>query len=199
MIHKPLPYKVRFAIGLVVFCLLSFAGVNFARAGSCEVVPGPIRYEAGTLGKHLYVPCAGGAHIGLSCTHAVCDPAKFGGVIASIYVAADREAAYAAAVKTYLPWNCDAPPDATAVALCKERADFLRPPVWRVKANGSAFFRPGFTLTNGVLGTKEAGRAPVLALCDLTKPTAPAQYGDIRAQWAGGPAGVVTICTKGMQ
>lgn len=188
-------YGARFILGLVIFCLLSFAGVNFARASSCEVVPGPIRYEAGTLGKHLYVPCAGGAHIGLSCTHAVCDPAKFGGVIAGIYTAADREAAYAAAVKTYLPWTCDAPPDATALALCKERADFLRPPVWRVKANGTATTRPAYALTNGVLGTVIVARAPVGAVCDLTKPTAPATLGDIRAEY--GTARVVTICTRG--
>lgn len=188
-------FGARFILGLVIFCLLSFAGVNFARASSCEVVPGPIRYEAGTLGKHLYVPCAGGTHIGLSCTHAVCDPAKFGGVIAGIYTAADREAAYAAAVRTYLPWNCDAPPDAAAVALCKERADFLRPPVWRVKANGTATTRPAYALTNGVLGTVIVARAPVGAVCDLTKPTAPASLGDIRAEY--GTAQVVTICTRG--
>lgn len=186
---------LRFIIGLVIFCLLSFAGVNFARAGSCEVVPGPIRWETGTLGKHLYVPCAGGAHIGLSCTHAVCDPAKFGGVIASIYVAADREAAYAAAVRTYLPWNCDAPPDATAVALCKERADILKPPVWRVKVNGTTTTRPSLVLATGLAGP----RATVGALCLPDAPRGLPSGPDIRAQWTGGPAGVVTICAKGTQ
>ena len=190
-------FGARFIPGLVIFCLLSFAGVNFARAGSCEVVPGPVRWETGTLGKHLYVPCVGGTHIGLSCTHAVCDPAKFGGVIASIYVAADREAAYAAAVKTYLPWTCDAPPDATAIALCAERAAILKPPVWRVKANGTSTTRPAYSLTNGVLGTVIVARAPVGAVCDLTKPTAPATLGDIRAEF--GVARVVTICSKGTQ
>ena len=189
-------FKTRFAIGLLIWSALCAVGVSMARAGSCEVVPGPIRWETGTLGKHLYVPCVGGTHIGLSCTHAVCDPAKFGGVITSIYVAADREAAYAAAVKTYLPWTCDAPPDATAVALCKERADILKPPVWRVKTNGTTTTRPAYSLTNGVLGTVIVARAPVGAVCDLAKPTATATLGDIRAQWVGGPDGVVTICAR---
>ena len=190
-------YGACFILGLVIFCLLSFAGVNFARASSCVLTDKPVRYESGTVGKHLFIPCADGRAFGLSCTHATCDPAKFGGVVTGIINAADQEAAYRAAWDAHIKWTCDAPPDATAIALCAERAAILKPPVWRVKANGAAYFRPGFTLTNGVLGTKEAGRAPVLALCDLTKPTAPAPYGDIRAQWAGGPAGVVTICTKG--
>jgi hypothetical protein len=188
-------FGARFILGLVIFCLLSFAGVNFARAGSCEVVPGPVRWETGTLGKHLYVPCVGGTHIGLSCTHAVCDPAKFGGVIASIYVAADREAAYEAAVKTYLPWTCDAPPDATAVALCKERADILKPPVWRVKANGTSTTRPSTVLATGLVGP----RATVGALCLPDAPRGQPSGQDIRAQWVDGPSGVVTICTKGTQ
>jgi len=195
MIHKPLPYKIRFAIGLIVMALGSAAGVSIARAGSCEVVPGPVRWETGTLGKHLYVPCANGTHIGLSCTHAVCDPAKFGGVIAGIYVAADREAAYAAAVKMYLPWSCDAPPDAAALALCKERADILKPPVWRVKINGTTTTRPSAVLATALAGP----RATVGVLCLPDAPRGLPSGPDIRAQWTGGPAGVVTICAKGTQ
>lgn len=189
-------FGARFILGLVIFCLLSFAGVNFARASSCDLTDRPIRWETGTLGKHLFRPCADGrtVHI-LSCTHAVCDPAVFGGVVTGILASTDREAAYKAAVDKYLKWDCDAPPDATAVALCKERADILKPPVWRVKVNGTATTRPAYALTNGVLGTVIVARAPVGAVCDLTKPTAPATLGDIRAEY--GTARVVTICTRG--
>ena len=52
--------KTRFAIGLLIWSALCALGVSMARAGSCEVVPGPVRWETGTLGKHLYVPCAKG-------------------------------------------------------------------------------------------------------------------------------------------
>jgi hypothetical protein len=115
MIHKPLPYKIRFAIGLAVFCLLSFAGVEFASAQSCVLTDKPVRYESGTVGKHLFIPCADGRTISiLSCTHAACDPAVFGGVVTGIITSADQQAAYKAAVDKYLKWTCDAPPDATA-------------------------------------------------------------------------------------
>jgi hypothetical protein len=66
--------------------------------------------------------------------------------------------------------------------------------VWKVKPNGTATTRPAYTLTNGVLGTKEAGRATVGAVCDMQRPTAPATGGDIRAEY--GKAGLVTICAK---
>lgn len=190
-------FKHRFAIGLLIWAALCAIGVSMARAQSCGLTDKPIRYESGAVGQHLFRPCADGrtAHI-LSCVHASCDPATFGGVVTGIIASADQEAAYRAAVEKYLKWNCDAPPDSTAAALCKERDNFLKPPVWKVKPNGTATTRPAHTLTAGVLGTREAGRAAVGAVCDLTKPTAPATGGDLRAQWQGGPTGVVTICTR---
>jgi hypothetical protein len=132
----------------------------------------------------------------LSCTHTTCDPAKFGGVVTGIITSANQEAAYKAAWDAHIKWTCDAPP-ADAIALCKERADILKPPVWRVKANGTSTTRPAYSLTNGVLGIVIVARAPVGAVCDLTKPTAPATLGDIRAEY--GIARVVTICSKGTQ
>jgi len=112
---------------------------------------------------------------------------------------------------TYVTWSCTAPPDEPKRLLCEEQkrlgdAELAKhlvtyvPPVWRVKANGTATTRPGYELADGKLGL-EAARAPIGVACDLTKPTIAAPYTranlDIRAQWAGGPDGVVTICTRG--
>jgi hypothetical protein len=111
------------------------------------------------------------------------------------------DAEWAANVK----WDCDAPPTEGAKALCMERNDWIarnwsawtaefKPATWKVKANGTATTRPAYALVNGVLGTKEVGRAPIGAACDITRPMAPATGGDLRAEY--GITGVVTICTK---
>jgi hypothetical protein len=41
-----------------------------------------------------------------------------------------------------------------------------RPPVWRVAPNGTATTRPAYPVADGVIGSKEAGRAPVGQPCD---------------------------------
>lgn len=140
--------------------------------------------------------------------HADCNVNAFGAAVIKVLHAEDRQAAmdeeWAAGVK----WTCDAAPSAAKANLCTERAELIRTnwtkwsagyavAVWRVKANGTATTRPAYALTNGVLGTKEVARAQVGAICNVSRPTAPATGGDIRAEF--GPAnapGVVTICSK---
>jgi len=186
-------------LGLLIVGAINLLGVSVARAQSCVMTALPVIYKSANVGQHLFFPCADGRVVPiLSCTHAVCDPQVFGGVVTGILTSSNQEAAYKAAVDKYLKWSCDAPPDATAAALCREQVDVLKPPVWRVKSNLPYLSRPGYRLANGALDqTKIMGRAPNLALCDLTKPTIAAPYGEVRAQWAGGPEGVVTLCSKG--
>lgn len=170
------------------------------------------RIVEGKNGTHIYWWCAkdGSTYdAGFSC--AECDYAKFGTVLASITTKTKANAAYAEHVK----FECS---DKPQNMMCIERtaiynanrdtwlAGLVQPPVaiWRVKGNGVdpsgiPRGRPARELKNGVLSLVDDKllRAPPLALCDLTKPTAPATSGDIRAQWIGGPDGFVTICEKG--
>lgn len=189
-------FRHRFTIALLVWSALCAFGVIAARAQSCVLTDKPIRYESGVVGKHLYIPCEDGRTTGLSCTHAACDPSKFGGVVTGIINSADQASALKTAWNAHIKWNCDAPPDAVAAALCKERADIIKPAVYRVKNNGVTATRPAFALINGVVVQKEAGRATVGTVCDLTKPTYPAMGSDVRAEF--GTAGLVTICAKGI-
>ena len=53
---------------------------------------------------------------------------------------------------------------------------------------------PAYALVNGVLGTKESGRATIGAACDVTRSMVSATGGDLRAEY--GITGLVTFCTK---
>jgi hypothetical protein len=142
---------------------------------------------------------------GLSCQHSVCNPSAFAASVVRIATAQDYKKAVDAEWAAQVKWDCDAPPNEGAKALCTERREFIasnwqawiadfKPSVWKVKLNGTATTRPAYAMVNGVVGAKEAGRAPVGAVCDVTKPTAPATGGDIRAEY--GLPGLVTICSK---
>ena len=170
-------------------------------------------WESSTFGKHLVLMCTDATQSktfpgGLSCLHADCNVNAFGAAVLKIMHADDRQATLDAEWAKGVKWTCDAPPDAAKAALCTERATIIKAgwptwsagyavPVWRVKANGTVTTRPAYTMANGVLGTKEVARAQVGAICNVSRPTAPATGGDIRAEF--GPAntpGVVTICSK---
>lgn len=172
------------------------------------------RWESAALGKHLVLMCTNATQSeafagGLSCLHADCNVNTFGAALFKVMHADDRQAALDAEWAKGVKWTCDAPPDAAKANLCTERAALIKAgwptwsagyaaAVWRVRANGTATTRPAYSLINGVLGTKEVARAPVGAICNVSRPTAPATNGDLRAEF--GPAyaaGVVTICSKG--
>jgi hypothetical protein len=172
--------------------------------------PVGFQYDYLTLGRHIAVLCTkplgDGVYVnGLSCTHAVCSPSNFGLSVAQIIGAASPKTELQAQWTAKVKWTCDAPPDATATALCAERQKWVsdnwatwtagfKPAVWRVKVNSTYATRPAYTLTADVLGTKEVARATVGNLCDVSKPTAPASNGDIRAEF--GVPGVVTLCAR---
>ena len=203
----------RYIIGLVLWLALCAAGVGVVRAApvlSNCVQAAPPRYESLTVGRHLVFVCTDslGAKAypdGLSCQHSVCNPSAFASAVVRVATSQDYKKAVDAEWAANVKWDCDAPPNEGAKALCAERRDWIarnwqswiaefKPAVWKVKANGTATTRPAYALVNGVLGTKEAGRAAVGSACDVTKPTAPATGGDVRAEY--GAAGLVTICTK---
>lgn len=171
------------------------------------------RWESGTFGKHLVLMCTDANQTktfpgGLSCLHSDCNVGAFGAAMLNVLNAEDRKAALDAEWAKGVKWTCDAPPTVAQANLCNERAALIAASwtrwtvgyaaaVWKVKANGTATTRPAYALTNGVLGTKEVARAQVGALCNVSRPTAPATGGDIRAEF--GPAnapGVVTICSR---
>ncbi len=168
------------------------------------------RYESLTVGRHLVFVCTDSLGVkvypdGLSCQHSICNPSAFAASVARVATAQDYKKAVDAEWAANVKWTCDAPPNEGAKALCVERRDWIarnwstwaaefKPAVWKVKANGTATTRPAYALVNGVLGTKEAGRAAVGAVCDVSKPTAPAAGLDIRAEY--GTSGLVTICEK---
>lgn len=171
------------------------------------------RWETGTLGKHLVLMCTNATQSqafpgGLSCLHADCNVNAFGAALFKVMHADDRQAALDAEWAKGVKWTCDAPPDAAKANLCTERVAVIKTgwptwsagyavAVWRVKVNGTATTRPAYSLINGVLGTKEVARATVGAICNVSRPTAAATNGDLRAEF--GPAnvaGVVTICAK---
>ena len=206
--------QLSFVFILIFWICICFAVVGVARAESiplsaCNPIGTPhIEYKP--LGRHLVFVCTDDTKTKiyphrLMCLHAVCDVNGLAAAAVRVAMAADYKKAvdteWAAAVK----WDCDAPPDDANKALCVEGAAWIsanwatwtkdfKPAVWKVKTNGTATTRPAYALVNGVLGAKEVARATVGTICDLTKPTAPATNGDVRAEF--GTAGVVTICAK---
>ena len=218
-------FKTRFLIGLVMWAALCVVGVFSVRAYPM-CIPGLTgttanfspRAEYGTTGRHIYWWCKDPASgitydAGFSCAHAGgCDYTKFGLLLNSFTGTARGDKANAAYTSN-VGFECDdvIAEETTRGELCRERAatydanravwiaGFVQPsaPVWKVKANGLLATRPAYLLVNGVLGTKEAGRATIGTVCDLTKPTAPATGTDIRAEF--GIVGCVTICTKVVQ
>lgn len=211
-------HLLRYLLILVAWLVVCAAVVGVVHADPVE--PAPVlsncvqaaapRYESLEVGRHLVFVCTDALGVkaypdGLSCHHSVCNPSAFAAAVMRIATAGDYKKAvdteWAASVK----WTCDAPPDDRARALCVERKAWIarnwtawtaefKPAAWKVKANGTATTRPAYALVNGVLGTKEVGRAPIGAACDVTRPMAPATGGDLRAEY--GTTGLVTICTK---
>jgi hypothetical protein len=204
---------------VLVLLLAFFAGAAQAAAPACAPMrnaagyPLAPRWESGALGKHLVLMCTDLSQTkafpgGLSCLHADCNINAFGAAVLNVLNAEDRQAALDAEWAKSVKWTCDAPPTVAQANLCNERAALIEAnwsrwsagyavAVWKVKANGAATTRPAYSLVNGVLGTKEVARATVGAICNVSRPTAPATGGDIRAEF--GPAnvpGVVTICSK---
>lgn len=203
----------------LVILLALFADCVQAAAPACAPMrnaagyPLAPRWESGALGKHLVLMCTNATQSqafagGLSCLHADCNVNAFGAAVLKVLHADDRQAALDAEWDKGVKWNCDSPPNELKARLCVERANLINAgwpvwsaghavAVWRVKANGAATTRPAYALVNGVLGTKEVARAQVGAICNVSRPTAPASGADIRAEF--GPAnapGVVTICSK---
>lgn len=203
----------RYIIGLVLWLALCAAGVGIVRAepalSACVQAAAP-RYESLSVGRHLVFVCTDALGVkvypdGLSCQHSVCNPSAFAAAVVRVATAQDYKKAVDTEWAANVKWDCDAPPNEGAKALCAERDALIvknwsawtsefKPASWKVKPNGTATTRPAYTLVNGVIGTKEAGRANVGAVCDVTKPTAPATGGDVRAEY--GVSGLVTICTK---
>ena len=209
----------RYLLALFIWLAVCALGVGVAH-GQTTTAPEPLpsitsctpvgfQYDYLTLGRHIVVLCAkplgtGVYAHGFSCLHASCSPSTLGMASMAVMTAKDSRAELQAQWDKHIKWACHAPPDAAAVTLCNERSTWIganfanwtkdfRPAVWRVKANGTYTSRPAQFLTNGVLSdTKQ--RAPVNALCDVSKPTAPATNGDVRAEF--GTAGVVAICTR---
>tara|TARA_R110000868_G_scaffold215878_1_gene466024 strand:- start:1535 stop:2161 length:627 start_codon:yes stop_codon:yes gene_type:complete len=162
----------------------------------------------GVHGQHVFFFCQGPAYeytTGFSCSYDDCNQKQLSASIAKVLLATDKTAAIEAEWAAHIKWTCANPPDEPKRLLCVERGEraqaaldaalvgYVRP-VYRVKTNGLIATRPAFTLMNGVIGQKEAGRATAGTVCDMTKPTAPATGGDIRAEY--GTPGLVTICTK---
>lgn len=217
--------KYRFTLALLLWLAVNALCVSFALLtprivhasplSTCQPIIKPSGYPVGPdwtdgpVGRHVFFFCAAPAReytVGFSCRYDDCNPAQLSASIAKVATATDKTAAINAEWAAWVKWDCTNPPDEPKRLLCVERATleqaaltkalvgYVRP-VWRVKYNGLYLTRPAYTLTNGVLGTVVVGRAPVGALCDLSKPTAPATLGDIRAEY--GTPGLVTICTKG--
>lgn len=194
----------------VLSLCVSGAQAQVVSLSACTPIAGP-KITYGTIGRHMAFACTDATKTviyqdGVSCLHSVCNVDATAAAALRIMQAGGSKATIDAEWSA-IKWDCSAPPGPSEVALCKERMDWIatwwgeavkdfKPYVWRVKPNGTALTRPAYTLTNGVLGTTIAGRAPVGAVCDLLRPTAPATGGDLRAQWAGGTAGLVTICSK---
>jgi hypothetical protein len=166
----------------------------------------PARFVNGANGLHVYwwCPDAQGKPLenGLSC-------GKYGGCAlgAARFMASNFDAGVGGLWDANVTWVCTpdkAQENSDDGRLCFERlniaaahaAVWFPAPIWKVKPNGTSTTRPAYALANGVVGTKEAGRAPVGAVCDVNRPTAPATGGDVRAEF--GQPGLVTICTKGV-
>ena len=206
---------IRYAVALFVWLAVCAIIVGVVHAEPAPVLSNCVqaaapRYESLSVGRHLVFVCTDSLGVkvypdGLSCQHSVCNPSAFAAAVMRIATAGDYKKAvdteWAASVK----WTWDAPPDDRARALCVERKAWIarnwtawtaefKPAAWKVKANGTATTRPAYALVNGVLGAKEAGRATVGAVCDVTRPIATATGGDLRAEF--GISGLVTICTK---
>lgn len=210
-------FKVRFAIGLILWSILVGLGVFKARSEVPPCIPVvkgtmgqyPARAFYGTLGRHFYWWCAADTTkvYGFSCLHnGGCNEALWGAVLISLNASTDKaksiDAAWAKNVTLDLATDTTGLAAERTAIYAANWKDWTATPiadVWKVKTNGTSTTRPAYQLSAGVVGLKEVARAPVGTVCDLTKPTAPATGGDIRAQWQGGPDGVVTICSKVVQ
>lgn len=204
---------VRYLVVLFIWLVVCAAAVGLVHAqpalSACVQAASP-RYESLSVGRHLVFVCTDALGVkvypdGLSCQHSICNPNAFAASVVRIATSADYKKAVDSEWAAQVKWDCDAPPNEGARALCVERKEWIaknwkawtvefKPAAWKVKPNGTATTRPSYALVNGVLGTKEAGRAPIGAACDVTRPIAPATGGDLRAEY--GFPGLVTICTK---
>lgn len=207
-------------IKAILAATITLFGVGVSNAApSC--IPGfksqttvhPARFIVGDNGLHVFWWCPGpdGRPLenGASC-------GKYGGCALAFakFMSSDFNAGNDFLWDKNVTWVCNAnksEENSDDGRLCKERLNLLAinsptwlpatPYVeWRVKTNGGSPDRPAYSFINGALGIISNYRATVGTSCDLTKATAPAPYTltskDIRAQWLGGPDGVVTLCTK---
>ena len=215
----PLKNRITLAlIFLVLFYVFFVPKADASPLSDCQPIVKPSGYPIGMdwvdgpLGRHVFFFCAAPAHeytVGFSCRYDDCNSAQLSASILKVARATDKTAAINAEWAAWVKWDCTTPPDEPKRLLCVERAALEQGvmtkalegyvhPVWMVKPNGTSMTRPAFTLVNGVLGTREAARAPVGADCIMNRPTTPViGSSDIRAEGVDGPAGVVTICTKG--
>mgnify|MGYP003655634561 CR=1 FL=1 len=210
-----MPLKNRITVALILTTLALIFFAPHAKAGplsDCQPIikagyPIGPDWTDGTQGRHVFFFCtADGLEYttGFSCRYDDCNPAQLSASFLKVLLATNKTTAIEAEWATHIKWDCTAPPDEPKRLLCEERRSvgpamltkalqgYVRP-VWRVKPNGTVLTRPSIVLATGNAGP----RATVGTLCLPEMPQGLSTDADIRAQWAGGPAGVVTICTKG--
>ena len=214
-------HRILFLLFAASFLLAIGLGAAKAEPPPCipglkgQVAPHQTKYISGGSGFHVFYWCQLAAgrvqDYGFSC-------GKFGGcelAAAKLWLSlrfnpnSDPDTIW----NENITWACDptkAKENSSDGRLCAERLTILAmnktawlsltptlaPAVWRVEPYGTATTRPVRALTNGVLASSDHPtlRAPVGAVCIMTKPTDPATF---RAQWEGGPDGFVTVCTRG--
>lgn len=214
-------YRHRFLFGWLIFIALTAFGVIGVKSAhaetlaDCDSLVTTPKIRQGTIGKHFMLACVPKDKSYVFEYYYLCvkgedncDEEKIAGAYIGALLSPGTKAA---AIASFKPtWSCAAPPDQYK-ALCDEHAAIIKSewagwikdftPIARkyvVKANGTQTTRPGYALTAGVLGTKKVTDAPVGAQCLTDKPYTPGSGTEIKAQWVGGPDGVVTICSKGV-
>lgn len=209
-----------FTLLTILFGMVNLASAAALTPPCVPGLSGPVinvspRIEFGTSGKHIYWWCKEPdgrvQEYGLSCQNSKCSAQIFGNAMASLaaMVKPDVKTVWESNVQ----YNCvDVLNEASERgAMCRERYAILKaneatwlagyvkpappppPVVWKVKVNGTATTRPAYTLIEGIRGDKEAGRAPVGAVCNITKPTL-ASGADLWASYSELP--LVALCAK---
>lgn len=223
-------YLMAFVISLIAWvgiCSISVLGtVSIARAAevaplsACTIVSAPhVAFKE--VGKHLAFACTDdlGSYVyqdGLSCLNTVCNVDAVVAAVWRIHSAPAND--YKAVVDQEtkgVSWTCANPPGDPEKSLCRERMTWIgtwwadaikgfKPSEWKVKVNGTSTTRPAYSLVNGVLGTKEAGRSLVGAPCDLTKPFIKVSTTEVKAEVKVVPptgttsvsTGLVSLCSR---
>ena len=208
---------VKLAISLALLLTTS----AFAQTPACipmvrgEVAKFSPRAEIGAMGRHVYWWCKDALGVtrgyGFSCTflNGGCNYQLFAAVLADLTTSTAKVTAIDAAWAANIKFECGDVLTETSSqgALCRERADILAKnqsvwlaglvqpgaTVYKVKVNGTATTRPAYALVAGVLGTKEAARAPVGATCNASKPSK-ASGSDLWAEFDAAKPGIVALC-----